>query len=200
MDKKKSLLNDNRVRIAAIVILIAVAVFGVYRFANVRNANAEATTNTTTASVAASGTQTSTAGSAGCCATGQKSAAASGTAASSGTAGCCGTGQKAAAGGGSAATGPAATGTAAVNGNVQKISVKVGATYDPSVIKLKSGVPAEITFGQSQGCTGYVQSQDLNFGVDLTSGPQTVKLPGLQPGTYNFACGMNMVRGQIVVE
>ena len=61
-------------------------------------------------------------------------------------------------------------------------------------------MPTEITFSQSSGCTGYVQSQDLGFQADLTSGPQTVKLPALQPGTYGFACGMGMVTGQIVVQ
>ena len=74
------------------------------------------------------------------------------------------------------------------------------APTNPSVIKLKAGVPAEITFGQSSGCTGYVQSEDLGFQADLRGGPQTVRLQGLQPGTYGFACGMNMVTGQIVVE
>jgi plastocyanin domain-containing protein len=45
-----------------------------------------------------------------------------------------------------------------------------------------------------------VQSQQLGFAEDLTSGPKTVKLGALQPGTYTFACGMNMVSGTIVVK
>ena len=73
-------------------------------------------------------------------------------------------------------------------------------SYDPNVVKLKAGVPAEITFGQSSGCTGYVQSEALGFQADLTAGPQTVKLPPLEPGTYDFECGMYMVSGEIVVE
>jgi plastocyanin domain-containing protein len=92
-------------------------------------------------------------------------------------------------------------GAATVEGGVQKVTVNVGASgYEPNVVKLKAGVPTEITFGQSQGCTGTVQSQDLGFQADLTSGPQTVKLAALQPGTYGFACGMGMVTGQIVVQ
>jgi hypothetical protein len=105
---------------------------------------------------------------------------------------CCGTAKPA---------GPATTGTATTSGNVQKISVDVSkGYYDPSTIQLKSGVPAEITFSASSGCTGQVQSQDLGFSADLTQGPATVKLPALSAGTYTFACGMNMVRGTITVK
>ena len=105
--------------------------------------------------------------------------------------GCCGGGAK----------GPASTKGATVSGEVQKIDVDVSkGYYDPSTIELKAGVPAEITFSQSGGCTGQVQSQDLGFAEDLSSGPKTVKLPALAAGTYSFACGMNMVTGTIVVK
>jgi len=92
------------------------------------------------------------------------------------------------------------SGVAQTQGGVQKVSVDVGFKYTPDVIRLKAGVPAEITFSQAQGCTAVVQSSELGFQEDLSSGPKTVKLGGLQPGTYGFACGMNMVRGQIVVS
>jgi len=45
-----------------------------------------------------------------------------------------------------------------------------------------------------------VQSNDLGFSEDLTAGPKTVKLAALEPGTYAFSCGMEMVFGKIVVE
>ncbi len=91
-------------------------------------------------------------------------------------------------------------GVARIENGVQKISVQVGFKYSPDVIRLKAGVPAEITFGEGQGCTAVVQSQDLGFQEDLSGGPKTVKLQGLQPGTYGFACGMNMVTGQVVIS
>lgn len=94
----------------------------------------------------------------------------------------------------------AGAGAVKIENGVQKVSVQVGFKYTPDVVRLKAGVPAEITFGEGQGCTAIVQSQALGFREDLTSGPKTVKLDGLQPGTYMFACGMNMVRGQIVVS
>ena len=172
MANMKTTLNDNRLRVAAIVVLVAVALFGVYRYSGLNDANAQVALAGTSGSNGGA-VQTSSAGSVG-----------------SGT--CCGSG------GGSTT---AAEGTAALSGDVQKISVSVsGSGYNPNVIKLKAGVPTEITFGQSSGCTGIVQSQQLGFQADLTSGPQTVKLAALQPGTYGFACGMGMVNGQIVVQ
>jgi len=122
-------------------------------------------------------------------------AAASGSGAAApvaGGGGCCG---------GGAAAGPKTTKKADSTGSVQKISVDLSkGYYDPSTIELKAGVPAEITFGQSSGCTGQVQSQELNFFEDLTTGPKTVKIAALQPGTYTFTCGMQMVSGTIVVK
>jgi plastocyanin len=105
--------------------------------------------------------------------------------------GCCGGGAK----------GPAVTKTAAVQGGVQRLSVDDSkGSFDPNTIVLKAGLPAEITFGQGSGCLAAVQSQQLGFGVDLTSGPKTVKVAALQPGTYGFTCGMGMVSGTIVVK
>lgn len=98
------------------------------------------------------------------------------------------------------ATTPKTQGTAEASGGVQKISVDVSQGYNPNEIVLKAGIPAEITFGQSSGCTAVVQSTDLGFEEDLTTGPKTVKLQGLAAGTYAFACGMDMVRGTIVVK
>lgn len=110
---------------------------------------------------------------------------------------CCGTGQPTVDG----VSGDKVEGQAAVTGNVQTLAVDLSTgTYSPNVIKLKAGVPAEITFGQSSGCTGVVQSQDLGFQEDLSAGPATVKLAALEAGTYSFSCGMEMVYGKIVVE
>ena len=173
MTDMKTVMSDNRLRLGAVVVLIALALFGVFRYSAAARANAQATATTNGvngATPATGGTVRSPAASGGCCSIG----------------------------GGS--TTPI-EGTAPLTGGIQKISVTVGPSgYNPNVIKLKAGVPAEIPFSQSQGCTGYVQSQDLNFAEDLTSGPKTVKLSGLQPGTYIFECGMGMVTGQIVVE
>jgi hypothetical protein len=171
-------LRANRVRLVVIVVLLAIALLGAYRYANANKAQAQAAPG-------AQAQVASNAGAAGSTSPGSTSGGAGG------GGGCCGSG----------GSSTPIEGTAEVAAGIQRIDVDLSSgSYNPNVLKLKAGVPAEITFGQSSGCTGYVQSQDLGFEADLTGGPQTVKLPGLQPGQYNFACGMGMVSGQIVVE
>ena len=105
--------------------------------------------------------------------------------------GCCGAGEGA---------GAPVSGTAVTTGGMQRLSVAVNAAgYAPNVLQLTAGVPAEITFSQSSGCTASVISDDLGFNADLTGGPQTVRLPALEEGTYAFSCGMRMVSGSVVV-
>ncbi|HEY5541455.1 MAG TPA: cupredoxin domain-containing protein [Coriobacteriia bacterium] len=97
-------------------------------------------------------------------------------------------------------TGPEVVGAPQTVGGVQEISIDVTNVYNPNVIRLKAGVPAELTFSGGQGCTSAVHSQQLGFSEDLSSGPKTVKLKGLMPGTYGFSCGMDMVFGKVVVQ
>ena len=97
-------------------------------------------------------------------------------------------------------TGPEVDGTAVVSDGVQKITVNVTNVYNPNVVYLKAGVPTELTFAGGQGCTVRVQSESLGFAEGMAGGPVTVKLDALQPGTYPFACGMNMVHGKVVVR
>ncbi|MDO9107757.1 MAG: cupredoxin domain-containing protein [Coriobacteriia bacterium] len=163
---------NTNVRMVLMFVLVFAAFFGAYRFAQ---AVGSATADQTTGVIGAVAQASSAIGSA----TG-----------SGGGGGCC-------AGG----SGAPIEGAATVEGGVQKISVDLSSgSYNPNVIKLKAGVPTEITFGQSSGCTAEVVSSDLGFQEDLTGGPKVVKLQGLAAGTYNFACSMNMVTGQIVVE
>jgi plastocyanin len=180
--------NSDTLRWVMIVGLVLVAFFGAYRFASARTgqvAKGSASAAGTVASAAAPATAKPAAGA--------PAAAGSGAACA-----CCGSGSSAPTANG--VTGPATTGVAALAGGVQKISVDVTTVYNPNTIKLKAGVPAEITFSQAQGCTGIVHSDDLGFSEDLSAGPKTVQLKGLAAGTYSFSCGMNMVFGKIVVE
>lgn len=106
--------------------------------------------------------------------------------------GCCGSG--------AGSTDPVEGAATADTDGVQRITVDTNGSYNPNVIKLKAGVPAEITFKAASGCMGQVMSKPLGFYEDLTTGDKTVKLDGLDAGTYEFSCGMQMVFGQIVVE
>jgi hypothetical protein len=98
-------------------------------------------------------------------------------------------------------SGEAVEGAAVVEADgVQRIAVDASNGYDPNVIVLEAGTPAEITFSEGYGCMAEVMSADLGFFEDLQSGPKTVALDGLAAGTYDFSCGMEMVFGQVVVQ
>lgn len=182
--------SNDTLRRVMIVVLVLVAVFGAYKFASAQAGQAptassdQAVAGGGAASAAAPADQAGTAGDQ------------AGAAGASPACACCGTGAPTEGG----VTGPRTEGAATVEGGVQRIAVDVGSVYTPNAIKLKAGVPAEIMFSQAQGCTQIVESAELGFSEDLGSGPKAVKLKGLQPGTYAFSCGMQMVFGQIVVE
>lgn len=164
--------NGRSGRWTMVAVLAGVALFGSYAFAQAKGSGATGGGDILSSVVAAA-----TTGGAG-----------------GGGMGCCGSGAAAPA----SAQIPKA---AELKNGIQTIGVDASqGYYDPSTIELKAGVPAEITFSQAGGCMGSVQSQDLGFYEDLSGGPKTVKLDGLQPGTYSFACGMNMIPGSIVVK
>ncbi len=188
MAESTTIKRNDTLRWVMIIGLVLVAFFGAYRFASARTGQSAKGAVAQTAAATGIATVASNAG--------QSAAGASGAAGSGAACACCGSGTPTENG----VTGPVTTGAAVVEGGVQKISVDVTTVYAPNTITLKAGVPAEITFSQAQGCTQVVQSADLGFTEDLSTGPKTVSLKGLQPGTYAFSCGMQMVFGKIVVE
>lgn len=99
--------------------------------------------------------------------------------------------------------GPATTveGAATRDGGVQRVSIDAsGGQFAPNKIRLAAGVPAVLTFSQGAGCLAQVVFKDMGITRDLTSGGAVVELPALEPGTYTFSCGMEMVFGTLVVE
>lgn len=75
--------------------------------------------------------------------------------------------------------------------------------YKSDVITFKAGKPAQIKFipSDNMGCMNEIVFKDL--GVDKTLDDKkeiTVDIPTDKPGTYNFACGMDMFHGKVVVK
>jgi hypothetical protein len=194
--KKTTAQSPGSSRWLVVAVLLLGAFFGAYGFAQARSARVATQPAAFGSAPGAFGGQGSPAQ--GLAAqTGQGATSPNGGAAGGSGCACCGSSAPTANG----VTGSPVEGSAADNGGVQSISVDLSkGYYEPNVIKLKAGVPAEITFGQSSGCTGQVISQALGFSEDLTGGPRTVKIPDPKPGTYAFSCGMQMVFGKIVVE
>ena len=187
--------QNSTLRIIVIAGLLVAAFFGAYRFASARSGQAlparagtQATADPNTPRQPASPTVGGGQGS-----TGAQAASPAG-----GGCACCNSASAAPTNNG--VTGNPVEGTAQLAGGIQAISVKVTTTYSPNVIKLKAGVPAEVTFSQASGCTAQIVSKDLGFAEDVSAGPRVVKLGALKKGTYSFSCGMGMVFGKIVVE
>jgi|GEM_PF-1189581 hypothetical protein len=101
----------------------------------------------------------------------------------------------------SAAPAPVESAAATPSGDGQVLTVDTSSgSFAPSQLSAEAGKPVEITFGQGTGCLGEVVFPKLNVRQSLEGGPATVKLPALEPGTYAFACGMDMQHGTLVVQ
>ena len=85
----------------------------------------------------------------------------------------------------------------------QTATIIVNGGYSPSTVVLKKGVPAQVNFDlkDSTACLSHVVFEQLGVNEDLTKQPITsVKIPTDKAGTYNFACGMDMFHGKVVVK
>lgn len=86
---------------------------------------------------------------------------------------------------------------------LQKVDVTVAGGYEPEVVSLKRGVPAEVTFTRTsrQGCLDVVHSKELGFEEDLPiDEPKTVTINTEKAGEFEFSCGMDMFHGKVIVK
>ena len=94
-------------------------------------------------------------------------------------------------------------GTANVGQGSQEADIVVKGGYSPSTIVLKQGVPATVNFDMqdSTACLSHVVFEQLGVDKDLTKQKvTTVDIPTDKKGTYNFACGMDMFHGKVIVK
>jgi Cu+-exporting ATPase len=99
--------------------------------------------------------------------------------------------------------GPRRARSAQLTDGVQRAVVKVRGGYSPEVIRLRRGVPAQLTFDRQESgdCTSRVVFPDFRVTAALPAHQRTtVRLTPASAGTFGFACGMNMVHGTLVVE
>jgi Cu+-exporting ATPase len=99
--------------------------------------------------------------------------------------------------------GPRKARAAELAGGVQRLEVTVKGGYSPELIRLRQGVPAELTFDRQEtgDCTSRVVFPDFQVSAALPAWQKTtVRLEPEQPGEFGFACGMNMIHGTLIVE
>jgi plastocyanin domain-containing protein len=88
-------------------------------------------------------------------------------------------------------------------GGVQRIKVTVKGGYTPDVIVVKRGVPVELNFyrDEASDCTERVVFGDFGISRQLPAFQTTpVTFTPERTGEFTFTCGMNMVRGKLIVE
>ncbi len=86
---------------------------------------------------------------------------------------------------------------------VQEIKVTVKGGYSPDLIVVKQGAPVKLDFyrDETTSCTEQVIFGDFGIARDLPAFRTTsIEFTPDKAGEFIFACGMNMVRGKLIVE
>ena len=99
--------------------------------------------------------------------------------------------------------GPRAATTAHTSeGGVQEVEVRVHSGYTPDRIEVKRRRPVRLTFlrEESNPCSEQVILADFGIARALPEGQRVaVEFTPTKTGEYSFHCGMNMMRGTLVV-
>jgi plastocyanin domain-containing protein len=86
---------------------------------------------------------------------------------------------------------------------VQEIRVMVKGGYDPDVIVVKQGKPVRLDFyrDETASCSEQVIFGDFGIARELPAFKTTpIQFTPQTPGEFTFTCGMNMMRGKLIVD
>ncbi len=88
-------------------------------------------------------------------------------------------------------------------GGTQEVTITVQGGYEPAEVKLKKGIPARLVFDRQEtsGCSEEIVIPDFGVRKFLPAFQKTtVELKPETAGSFEFTCGMSMLRGRLVVE
>ncbi len=88
-------------------------------------------------------------------------------------------------------------------GGVQEIKVTVKGGYSPDVIVVKKDAPVRLNFyrDETSSCSEQIVFGDFGIVKDLPAFKTTaIEFTPDKTGEFTFACGMNMLRGKLIVE
>lgn len=86
---------------------------------------------------------------------------------------------------------------------LQEIKVTVKGGYSPDVIVVRQGKPVQLQFyrDETASCSEEVIFGDFGIAKTLPAFKTTpIEFTPDKPGEFTFACGMNMMRGKLIVE
>lgn len=92
---------------------------------------------------------------------------------------------------------------AQVADNHQNIDIEVNGGYSPEVVVLKQGVPAQLNFTRKDASTCLDHVVFPEFGINQAlpqNKQQSIEIDTSQPGEYQWACGMDMFHGKLVIK
>lgn len=95
-----------------------------------------------------------------------------------------------------------ATATAGAGG-VQEVIIAVRGGYDPADVRVTKGVPVRLVFDRQEtsGCSEEVVLPEFGIKRFLPAHRKTsIEFTPEKAGTYEFTCGMSMLRGRLTVE
>lgn len=93
--------------------------------------------------------------------------------------------------------------TGQVIDNQQSATIVVNGGYSPATVVLRKGIPATVKFDlqDSTACLSRITFEQLGVNEALDKNqPTVINIPTDQATTYNFACGMDMFHGKVVVK
>ena len=86
---------------------------------------------------------------------------------------------------------------------VQQVDIVVKGGYSPNVIEVEHGKPVQLNFYRDEEgtCSEELLLPDFNIRRDLAPFKTTaIEFLPKQAGTFEFTCGMHMLRGSLVVK
>lgn len=86
---------------------------------------------------------------------------------------------------------------------VQEIEITIHGGYSPDVIVVREGVPVRLNFyrDETTSCSEQVIFGDFGIARSLPAYKTTpVEFTPNKKGEFTFTCGMNMLRGKLIVE
>lgn len=97
----------------------------------------------------------------------------------------------------------ATTLAAAAPGKIQEVAIAVHGGYSPAVIRVKHGQPVRLVFDrrETNSCSEEIVFPDFGIRRFLPANEKTtIEITPERAGTYEFMCGMSMLRGRIIAE
>lgn len=91
----------------------------------------------------------------------------------------------------------------AVMATSSEVLIRVEGGYEPSLVKVKKGAPVKLVFDRQEKSSCSEEVVIADFGVKRflpAFEKTTIEVKPERAGTYEFTCGMGMLRGKLIVE